>query len=400
MEIRVGRNTSPSDQSSRPRESGQNSPYDNRNNFTDSHMISRIEVIGELLQDPGVGAGCRVLVYQQAASEWICFMLAIMRLGSIHMPLDLRNPMPRLATVAVDWELTAVLVDNTTVADASQLNVPEAKIIDVATVAPKPSASVSILAKADSPAAILYTNGSSGTLKGIMVTHQGLRNEIERDTRMWKLGAEHTLQQSAYTFNPSPDQIYTGLTNGGNTVRILALDAVGGNSLLVIRLQSRNRQTFNAVIRLVDLLGANNLGQMPRKIEESSSVDLIVWDEETAPSSIPRFRKDCSDTGAEHSKMKTVLVTGGTGFLSKYLLPQLDASPDVDTIHVVAVRDKPSEGPLKFNSPKMIAHTVTTPLSAAAYVPPVDGREGYVATRWASERVPERSRASFGKPTS
>ncbi|KAL8654407.1 MAG: hypothetical protein Q9226_003450 [Calogaya cf. arnoldii] len=795
----------------------------NGNNFTYSQMVSRIEAIGEALQDAGVGAGSRVLVYQQAASEWICCMLAIMRLGSIYVPLDLRNPMSRLATVAVDCKPTAVLVDNTTVADAAQLNVPEAKIIDVTTVAPKPSAPVPNLAKADSPAAILYTSGSTGTPKGIMVTHQGLRNEIEGYTKMWKLGAERTLQQSAYTFNHSSDQIYTGLTNGGMVytvpwsqrgdplsitkivqeqgitytkatpseyslwmqyggenlrqatqwrcafgggeplsstvtsefadlgleqlhvfnsygpteisisstkmeidyrnskkmqegripcgyslpnyttyildeqlkplpagmpgeiylggagvslgylknkeltdqhfvrdpyaspehvangwtrmyrtgdiahltddgamvfhnriagdaqiklrglrielsdiesnivsaadgklreavvtlregdpeflvahvvfaphndvkdkeaflekllsrlqipqymipVAAIPLDklpltnhskvdrkamkeiplpqratkaqddgemtetmvqlrrvwqdtlgnkgfgfditpstsffSVGGNSLLVIRLQSRIRQTFNAVIRLVDLLGANTLGQMARKIEESSSVDLIDWDEETAPPAIPSFLRDSSDTGAEQSKAKTVLVTGGTGFLSKYLLPQLDASPDVDTIHVVAIREKPSSAPRKFNSTKIIAHTgdLTSPLLGLSeeefltmsskvdiilhmgavrsfwdnynvlrpinvhptkeliklaaprqipihyistmgvlprekvatsasiassafpgYIPPVDGTEGYVATRWASERVLERSTASLGIPTS
>lgn len=793
----------------------------NDGNFTYSQMLGRIEAIAETLQNAGVGAGSRVLVYQQAASDWICSMLAIMRLGGIYVPLDLRNPMPRLSTVAVDCEPTAVLVDKTTVADASQLNVPKAKIVDVNTVAFKASTRIANSANPDSPAAILYTSGSTGTPKGIMVTHQGLRNEIEGYTKRWKLGPERTLQQSAYTFNHSSDQIYTGLTNGGMVYTVpwsqrgdplsitkivqeqgitytkatpaeyslwmqyggdslrrahqwrcafgggeplsstvtsefadlgleqlhvfnsygpteisisstkmeidyrdskkmqegripcgyslpnyttyildeqlkplpagmpgeiylggagvslgylnnkeltdqhfvhdpyaspehvangwtrmyrtgdighltddgamvfhsrIAGDAqikirglrielsdiesnmvaaangnlreavvtlregdpdflvahvvfapqnnvndkeafleqllgrlqipqymipvaavpldklpltnhskvdrkavkeiplpqrakkaeddgeltetmvqlrrvwqdtlgnkelsfeinpstsffsVGGNSLLVIRLQSRIRQTFNAVIRLVDLLGANTLSQMARKIEESSSVDLIDWDEETTPPSIPSFLRDSSDTGDDKSKTKSVLVTGGTGFLSKYLLPQLDASPNVDTIHVVAVRDKPADGPRKFDSPKVVAHSgdLTSPLlglseeeflamssevdiilhmgavrsfwdnynvlrpvnvhptkeliklaaprqipihyistmgvlprekavpthvaaTAAAYTPPVDGTEGYVATRWASERILERSAASLGVPTS
>ncbi|KAL8913542.1 MAG: hypothetical protein Q9171_001624 [Xanthocarpia ochracea] len=791
----------------------------NGDNLTYSQMIGRVEAIGEALQNARVGTGSRVLVYQQAASDWICCMLAIMRLGGIYVPLDLRNPMPRLAVVAVDCEPTAVLVDKTTVADASQLNVPNAKVIDVNTVGPKSSAHVPNSARSDSPAAILYTSGSTGTPKGIMVTHQGLRNEIEGYTKMWKLGAERTLQQSAYTFNHSSDQIYTGLTNGGMVYTVpwsqrgdplsitkiiqeqgitytkatpseyslwmqyggdklrqatewryafgggeplsstvtsefadlgleqlhvfnsygpteisisstkmeidycnkkkmqdgripcgyslpnyttyildeqlkplpagmpgeiymggagvslgylnnkeltdqhfvhdpyassehvangwtrmyrtgdiahLTIDGamvfhsrvagdaqikirglrielsdiesnivaaakgnlreavvtlregdpdflvahvvfapqnsvpdreafldqllsrlqipqymipvaaipldklpltnhskvdrkamkqiplpqrakkaqddgemtetmvqlkriwqetlgnqelgfditpstsfflVGGNSLLVIRLQSRIRQTFNAVIRLVDLLGANTLGQMARKIEESSGVDLIDWDEETAPPSIPTFLRDSADTGADQPKTKTVLVTGGTGFLSKYLLPQLDASLDVGTIHVVAVRDKLPKAPRKFASPKVISHggDLSSPLlglseeqfrtlssevdiilhmgavrsfwdnynvlrpvnvdptkelvklaaprhipihyistmgvlprqgataeaiSAAAHVPPVDGSEGYVATRWASERILERSAASLGVPSS
>ncbi|KAL8790212.1 MAG: hypothetical protein Q9213_000743 [Squamulea squamosa] len=790
--------------------------------LTYSQMIGRIEAIAGALQKAGVGAGSRVLVYQQAASDWICSMLAIMRIGGIYVPLDLRNPIPRLAAVAVDCEPAAVLVDRTTVANASQLNVPNAKIVDVNTVEPTSSTHISNSAKADSPAAILYTSGSTGTPKGIIVTHQGLRNEIEGYTKMWKLGAERTLQQSAYTFNHSSDQIYTGLTNGGSVytvpwsqrgdplsitkivqeqgitytkatpaeyslwmeyggdnlrqatrwrcafgggepltssitsdfadlgleqlhvfnsygpteisisstkmevdyrnkqkmqdgripcgyslpnyttyildeqrkplpagmpgeiylggagvslgylnnkeltdqhfvhdpyaspehvangwtrmyrtgdiahltddgamvfhnriagdaqikirglrieltdiesnivaaadgklreavvtlregdpdflvahvvfapqsnvkdkgafleqllsrlqipqymipVAAIPLDklpltnhskvdrkamkeiplpqraqkaqddekltetmiqlkrvwqetlgnkelgfnitpstsffSVGGNSLLVIRLQSRIRQTFNAVIRLVDLLGANTLGKMARKIEESNRVDLVDWDEETAPPSIPSFLRESSDTASDDQpkKQKSVLVTGATGFLSKYLLPQLDADPEVGTIHAVAVRDKPSEeGPRKFASPKVKSHIgdLTSPLlglteeefltlstevdvvlhmgavrsfwdnynvlrpvnvhptkelvklaaprqipihyistmgvlprdklaavadSAAAYTPSVDGSEGYVSTRWASERILERSAANLGLPIS
>lgn len=48
-----------------------------------------------------------------------------------------------------------------------------------------------------------------------MVTHSGLRNEIEGYKKTWKLGAERVLQQSAFTFNHSSDQMYTGLANGG-----------------------------------------------------------------------------------------------------------------------------------------------------------------------------------------
>ena len=788
-------------------------------NLTYSEMSSRIEAIAEALQNAGVGAGSRVLVFQQAASDWACSMLAIMRTGAIYVPLDLRNPMPRLAAVANDCEPSAILADSTTSNDVMQLNVPNAVAINVSGVERKPSIHIPNSAQPNSPAAILYTSGSTGTPKGIMVTHLGLRNEIEGYTKTWKLGAERVLQQSAYTFNHSSDQIYTGLVNGGTVytvpwskrgdplevtkiiseqsitytkatpseyslwmqyggdslrqanewhfafgggepltstitqefadldlpqlhvfnsygpteisisstkkeieyrekkkmedgripcgyslpnyatyivdeqlkalpagmpgeiclggagvslgylnnqeltnqyfvsnpfappeyvangwtrmyrtgdighlqsdgamvfhnriagdtqikirglrlelcdiesniisaaggalreaivtlregdpdflvahvvfapqhsvtdkeaflenllnhlpipqymipVAAIPLDQmpltnhskvdrkvlknvplpqrtqstqgdeeltetmvqlkrvwqdvlgnkdfsfeitpstsfflVGGNSLLVIRLQSRIRQVFNVVVRLAELLGANTLGQMARKIEESFSVDLINWEEETAPPSIPSFLNGSADVTADQPKTKTVLVTGGTGFLSKYILPQLAASPEVSTIHCIAVRDKPSEEPRKlFSSSKIVPHSgdLTAPLlglsedefrtlssqadvilhmgavrsfwdnyqvlrrsnvhptkeliklaaprqipihyistlgvlpqgsstdaiSAAANVPTVDGTNGYVASRWASERILERSAEKLGVPIS
>jgi hybrid polyketide synthase/nonribosomal peptide synthetase ACE1 len=176
------------------------------NELTYRDMTNRIEAIAEALKTKGVGSGSRVPVFQQAASDWVCSMLAIMRVGAIYVPLDLRNPLPRLASVVKDCEPTAILADASTLHDVPQLGVVGARVIDVTTVGSKASTPITNSAKADSPAAILYTSGSTGTPKGIVVTHSGLRNEIEGYTKMWKLGAERTLQQSAFTFNHSSDQ--------------------------------------------------------------------------------------------------------------------------------------------------------------------------------------------------
>lgn len=169
--------------------------------LTYASMVKRIHAIAEALQEAGVGPGLRVLVYQQATSDWPCSMLAIMRLGAIYVPLDLRNPLPRLAAVAQNCEPTAVLIDATTLDDASQLGVPLARLIDVSGIESTPSIDVINVSQAHSTAAILYTSGTTGTPKGIMVTHEGLRNEIEGYTKTWKLGPERALQQSAFTFN-------------------------------------------------------------------------------------------------------------------------------------------------------------------------------------------------------
>jgi hybrid polyketide synthase/nonribosomal peptide synthetase ACE1 len=169
-------------------------------------MINRIEAIAEALASKGASSGSRVPVFQQAASDWVCSMLAIMRVGAIYVPLDLRNPLPRLASVIKDCEPVVILVDATTLDDVPQLGLDGVHVIDVTTVASKPTSHIPNHAHESSPAAIMYTSGSTGKPKGIVLKHSGLRNEIEGYTKMWKLGAERTLQQSAFTFNHSLDQ--------------------------------------------------------------------------------------------------------------------------------------------------------------------------------------------------
>ena len=194
--------------------------------LTYSDMLGRIEVISETLQNLGVKPDCRVLVYQQPAVDWTCSMLAIMRIGAVYVPLDLRNPMVRLAAVAKDCEPSAVLVDTSTEDDAPKLEAANAHIVNVSSLSSKPSKHVVNHASPSARAAILYTSGSTGTPKGIMVTHAGLRNEIEGYTKRWGLGAERVLQQSAFTFNHSSDQMYTGLVNGG-TVYVVPAEKRG-----------------------------------------------------------------------------------------------------------------------------------------------------------------------------
>ncbi|KAL9115269.1 MAG: hypothetical protein Q9227_001063 [Pyrenula ochraceoflavens] len=184
------------------------------NALTYTKMAQRVEAIGETLVNAGIGLDSRVLVFQQATSDWVCSMLAIMRIGGIYVPLDLRNPLSRLANIAQDCQPSAILVDPTTANDAIRLKI-SGKVINVGDVGAKSSAPMPNRARADSIGAILYTSGSTGTPKGILVKHSGLRNEIEGYTKTWELGAERVLQQSAFTFNHSSDQIYTALVNGG-----------------------------------------------------------------------------------------------------------------------------------------------------------------------------------------
>ena len=127
---------------------------------------------------------------------------------------------------------------------------------------------------------------------------------------------------------------------------------VGGNSLLILRLQAQIRLTFNVAIPLVKLLGVTTLAQMIQEIEKSTSVNPTDWEQKTCPPAIPSFLDNITKL---ESHVKTVLLTEATSSLAKYLLPELAARSNIGIIHCVAVRNKMREKAL-FCSPKMTHH--------------------------------------------
>ncbi|KAI9738829.1 MAG: putative Hybrid PKS-NRPS biosynthetic cluster [Cirrosporium novae-zelandiae] len=184
------------------------------NILTYQQMAERINAIAAALLAADITHGSRVVVFQEPTSDWICSLLAIMRVGAVYVPLDLRNPLPRLANIVRTCQANAILAHAATVKDAPELG-SKPTIINLSTIQKFDTMPVPNRASPESPAAILHTSGSTGTPKGIVLRHSSLRNVIEGYTKEWKLGPETVLQQSAFSFDFSMDQFFVALATGG-----------------------------------------------------------------------------------------------------------------------------------------------------------------------------------------
>lgn len=118
---------------------------------------------------------------------------------------------------------------------------------------------------------------------------------------------------------------------------------VGGNSLLLIRLQSQVKESFGTNIPLAELFQASTLQSMALRIEiplRPQHTDSIDWIQQTSFSAAdlvyPQIRVD---KACRISSGRSILLTGSTGFLGKYILQRLVADPSVSKIHCIAVRN-------------------------------------------------------------
>ncbi|KAH8880972.1 beta-ketoacyl synthase domain-containing protein [Thozetella sp. PMI_491] len=185
------------------------------NPLTYAQLSNRVDCIASALLGRGVDRGQHVAVFQEPLPDWICSMLAIMKIGAVYVPLDPGTRVARLASMVRDCRPVATLVDDTTREKSREFAISDS-IVNVSDITDLSSGLVPTRAESDSSAMLLYTSGTTGSPKAIVLKHAGLSNEIRVAAEAYGLDATTTvLQQSSLGFDMSVYQILVALAVGG-----------------------------------------------------------------------------------------------------------------------------------------------------------------------------------------
>ena len=130
------------------------------------------------LAQRGIAKGDRVLLWAENSAEWIAAFYGCLLRGVLAVPLDAGGTVEFAGRVAVDVN-AGLAVGDALLIDQLPIGIPRMKFEDWPTLLPKEQAAAIAGLDRDTPLQILFTSGTTGDPKGIVLTHGNVLASFE-----------------------------------------------------------------------------------------------------------------------------------------------------------------------------------------------------------------------------
>ncbi|MEO7936384.1 MAG: amino acid adenylation domain-containing protein [Dokdonella sp.] len=189
----------------------------------DTNQISYVDLnqrsnrLAHALREIGVGADVRVAIHVDRSIDMVIGLFAILKAGGAYVPLDPAHPQARRQAILEDSGAVALLTQ-TGLRDALSVGELPRLLIDDASAFSRHSNcnSANVAQSRKHLAYVLYTSGSAGTPKGVMVEHGNLLNLVEDGCRRFlDEGAIEASFWTSFGFDVSVFELFVTLALGG-----------------------------------------------------------------------------------------------------------------------------------------------------------------------------------------
>lgn len=189
--------------------------------LTHGETLAAVVRFAEQLRASGVGRGAFVAVLADRSIERVIAYLAAMWIGAAYLPLDPAHPHERNLRIVRRAAPAGVVAPPGLRAAASDLGHPWLgwPLVGEAGPAPAPDTVPPPDARPDDAAYLLFTSGSTGDPKGVVVEHRAIVNRLEWMREWYGIGPhDRILQKTPATFDVSVWELFLPFLAGATLV--------------------------------------------------------------------------------------------------------------------------------------------------------------------------------------
>ncbi|HEU0300179.1 MAG TPA: condensation domain-containing protein, partial [Longimicrobium sp.] len=251
--------------------------------LTYAELNARASRLARTLAEHGISRGERVAIVLPRSIELVVAELGVLKAGCAYVPLDPGHPAERLAYMVADSAARLVLGR----ADEQVPELPGIARLDVGAVPAGGGDECSLRVDGEAAAYVMYTSGSTGEPKGVVVPHRAV-TRLVLNNGYAAFGAEDRV---AFAANPAFDaatmEVWAPLLNGGRIV-VVDQDALLDPGRFG---ETLRRGGVNVLWLTVGLFNqyADDLGDVWRGLRY-----LIVGGDALDPPTIGRVLRDCA----------------------------------------------------------------------------------------------------------
>lgn len=186
--------------------------------LTYRELDRRANQLAHHLRSLGAGPECTVAVCLPRSFDMIVALFAILKAGAAYVPLDLRAPPQRLEYMLQDSAAVMLITPTPLIKDVAYSGIvldlnAQSEIIALAS-----EEQPALLGDAESLAYVMYTSGSTGLPKGVMLNHTATNVVTWASRTFTREDIARVAATTSLGFGPSVLEIFVPLCLGGSVI--------------------------------------------------------------------------------------------------------------------------------------------------------------------------------------